>query len=79
VHNIKKLISFEELELKNTRWARSIFFSRKSFELSYSKSRESRCAWEIENPSRDEAQKGYLSLSRDLGVGIVGEVKVEKL
>jgi hypothetical protein len=44
--------------VKNARWVRSIFFSRKSFELSYSKSQNARCAWEIENPSRDEAQKG---------------------
>jgi hypothetical protein len=40
VHNVNNLISFEEPEPKKDRWARSILFSRKSFELSYSKSQE---------------------------------------
>jgi hypothetical protein len=32
VHSVKKPTSFEEPVQKNARWARSIFFSRKSFE-----------------------------------------------
>jgi hypothetical protein len=58
VHSVKKLTSSEEPQSKNARWARIIFVSRKSFEPSFYKSQNARCVWEIENPSRDEFQKG---------------------
>jgi hypothetical protein len=42
---------------KNAKWARSIFFSRKSFELSYSKSRECKVCMGDRNPFKDRSSE----------------------
>jgi hypothetical protein len=57
VHNVKKLASFEEPAQDNARWARSIFFPRKSFELSYSKSQECKVCVGGRNPVKDRSSE----------------------
>jgi hypothetical protein len=42
---------------KNARWARSIFFARKAFELSYSKSRECKVCVGDRNPFKDRSSE----------------------
>jgi hypothetical protein len=57
VHSVKKPTSFEEPAQRNARWARSIFFPRKSFELSYSKSRERKVCVGDRNPVKDRSSE----------------------
>jgi hypothetical protein len=57
VHSVKKPTSFKEPAQKNARWARSILFSRKSFELSYSKSRECKVCMGDRNPFKDRSSE----------------------
>jgi hypothetical protein len=57
VHSVKKPTIFEEPTQKNARWERSIFFSRKSFELSYSKSLECKVCMGDQNPFKDRSSE----------------------
>ena len=57
VNIIKKSTSFEEPSPKNAMWVRSIFFSRKSFELIYSKSREWKMCVGDPNPFKDRSSE----------------------
>jgi hypothetical protein len=56
VHNIKKPTSFEE-PAQRMPGGREEFFSRKSFELSYSKSRECKVCMGDRNPFKDRSSE----------------------
>jgi hypothetical protein len=80
VHRIKNPTIFEEQEPKNVRWARSIFFSRKSFEMGFSKSLECKlCVGDrkILQEMKLRRHNTFIKCLQDLEVGFAGGTKVK--
>jgi hypothetical protein len=82
VHNVKNPTSFEEPMQRNARWARRILFSRKSFELSYSKSQECKVCVGDRNPLKGRSSEDitlFMSVDKIPEFGFVGRTKVQNL